>query len=111
MKISEITIDDLKAYSHVYITDDDNLFTIILASVINYISSYTGLPLVAPPDDPNTTDVNESDVPILDDYEDLTMAVFVLANDMYDNRIYNVDRAEINPIVSSILGMHSVNLL
>ena len=103
MKISEVTIEDLKAYSHVYIEDDDNLFTLILASVKNYIASYTGVPLSVP--------VGSDPVPTLDDYEDLTIALFVLSNDLYDNRIYNVDRAEINPLVSSILGMHSINLL
>ena|ERR1700752_4489609 len=104
MKISEVTIEDLKAYSHVYIDDDDALFTNILASVKMYISSYTGLPLTQPPNIPDP-------VPLVDDFEDLTMALFVLANDLYDNRIYNVDGSDINPIISTILGMHSVNLL
>ena len=103
MKIFEVTIEDLKAYSHVYISDDDDLFTIILASAKAYISAHTGLPLSIPPDTEPTKTV--------DDCEDLTIALFVLCNDLYDNRIYNVNDQDVNPLISAMLGMHSVNLL
>jgi len=47
----------------------------------------------------------------LDNYEEITHVVFVLCQDMYDNRSYYVDKNNINNMVSSILGMHSKNLL
>ncbi|UWG96786.1 hypothetical protein LPY66_18195 [Dehalobacter sp. DCM] len=47
----------------------------------------------------------------LDAYEDFVIAVYVLCQDMYDNRSFYVDKNNINRVVDSILGMHSVNLL
>lgn len=38
-------------------------------------------------------------------------AIFCLVADMYDVRAYSVANDRINPVVSGILGMHSVNLL
>lgn len=105
MKISEVTISNLKEYAHVYHNEDDNLFTAILVACKNYISKYTGLPLV---DDPTSTDVVEDNC---DTHEDLTIALFVLANEMYDNRIYTVENNKINTVIKSILDMHSINLL
>lgn len=106
MKISEVTILDLKSYANVFHTEDDNLFSAILIACKSYISNYTGLPLV---DDPLTTDVIEANC---DQHEDLTIALMVLANDMYDNRVYVVDKdSGVNRVIKAILDMHSVNLL
>lgn len=103
MKISEVTIDDLKEYAHVYHNEDDNLFTSILAACKSYISSYTGLPLV--PDPENGV------IKTVDDHEDLTVALFVLSNELYDNRTYLVDNDKANIVIKSILDMHSTNLI
>lgn len=94
MKISEVTIQQLKEYCRVDSTDEDMLFTSILAATKSYIKSYTGL-----------TDVQ------IDTKLDLTIALYVLAADMYDNRQYSVDNTKVNVTTKSILDMHSINLL
>jgi hypothetical protein len=70
-----------------------------------FISSYTGLPLV---DDPLTTDVVEDNC---DNYEDLTVALFVIVADMYDNRSMIVESDKLNFVIRTILDSHSVNLV
>lgn len=94
MKISEVTINDLKEYAVVSHTLDDKLFSHILAASKAYIKGYTGL-----------------DETALDEKEDLTIALMILCNEMYDNREYTVDNDKANKVVNSILDMHSVNLL
>ncbi|MCM3763449.1 head-tail connector protein [Neobacillus niacini] len=94
MKISEVKINDLKDYAHVYHNEDDKVFDAILAACKSYISGYTGL----------TTEK-------MDTKEDLTIALKVLANEMYDNRSFSVENDKINPVIKSILDMHSINLL
>jgi uncharacterized phage protein (predicted DNA packaging) len=94
MRISEVTISDLKQYANVYHSDDDGLFAQILTASKSYIRSYTGL----------------SDE-LMDSNEDLTLALYVLSNDLYDNRAYNIESSKANLVVESILSMHSINLL
>lgn len=94
MKISEVTIDELKEYANVDHNLDDKLFTNILAASKSYIKSYTGL-----------------DETSLDKKEDLTIALMILCNEMYDNRAYTVENDKANKVVNSILDMHSINLL
>lgn len=94
MKISEVTIGTLKEYAHVYHDEDDTLFDAILIGCKHYIKGYTGLS-----DD------------LMDTKEDLTIALQVLSNEMYDNRTYTVENDKVNMVVKSILDMHSINLL
>lgn len=94
MKISKINITDIKNYLHVYHNEDDNLITAILVASKGFVKNYTGL----------STDM-------MDMYEELSMAVFVLASELYDNRIYTVENDSVNPVIKAILDMHSVNLL
>ncbi len=94
MKISEVTIDDLKEYANVDHDYDNNIFSNILLSSKSYIKSYTGL--------------NEEQI---DSKEELTIALMILCNEMYENRIYTVENDKVNKIVNSILDMHSINLL
>ena len=94
-KVSEITVEDLKTYLRISddLSDDDKKFLkTILNSSINYIKNNTGI------DD-------------VDKYSDLVIVVFVLCQDMYDNRILYVDKNNVNKVVSSILGQHDNNLL
>jgi hypothetical protein len=105
MKISEITINDLKDYARVDHIEDDTLFNAILIACKSYISNYTGLPLL---DDPSTTDVVENNC---DAHEDLTIALFILSNELYDNRSFTVQDNKVNVVIKSILDMHSINLL
>lgn len=96
MKISEITIQDLMNYAR----EDNNeaevikTFEAILIACKSYIKGYTGL-----------TDAQ------MDTKEDLTIALQVLANDMYDNRAMTVQNDKVNTVIKSILDMHSINLL
>lgn len=94
MKISKVTIQELKEYAHVYHDEDDTLFTSILPACKSYIRNYTGL-----------TDDQ------MDTKEDMTMALFVLSNELYDNRTFTVQDNKVNTVIKSILDMHSVNLL
>lgn len=94
MKISEVTITDLKEYANVDHDYDNNIFSSILLSSKSYIKSYTGL--------------NEEQI---DSKEELTIALMILCNEMYENRIYTVENDKVNKIVNSILDMHSINLL
>lgn len=94
MKISEVTIYDLKEYANVDHDYDNNIFRNILLSSKSYIKSYTGL--------------NEEQI---DSKEELTIALMILCNEMYENRIYTVENDKVNKIVNSILDMHSINLL
>lgn len=94
MKISEVTIEHLKNYAHVTHDADDEMFTAILAASRSYIQSYTGL-----------------STELLDTHEDLTIALMVLSNELYENRLYMVEGSSINRVVTTILNMHSTNLL
>lgn len=94
-KVSEITVEDLKTYLRIsddLSNDDKKFLKTILNSSINYIKNNTGI------DD-------------VDKYSDLVIVVFVLCQDMYDNRTLYVDKNNVNKVASSILGQHDNNLL
>jgi hypothetical protein len=95
MKLSQVQISDLKQYANVYHNADDNLFSVILTAGKTFITTYTGLPLY----------------PDCDNFEDLTIALFVLCNEMYDVRDFTVDNVKVNFVVKQILDSHSVNYL
>ena len=96
MQVSKITPHELAKYAHEDETDQDviSTFTLIFSAVKAYIKGYTGL----------------SDEQ-LDTKEDISIAVFVLANEMYENRIFTVKDNNVNKVIQSILDMHSINLL
>lgn len=94
MKISEITIEHLKDYLHVYHDEDNELLTAILIASKAFVKNYTGLSSER-----------------LDISDDLSMAVFILSAELYDNRTYTVENNNVNPVIQAILNMHSVNLL
>jgi hypothetical protein len=103
MLISDVSISDLKQYANVYHDEDNNLFTTILAAGKQFISTYTGLPLEPDP----TNGITES----VDSHEDLTIALMVLSNSMYDERAFIVDNTKLNFVIKQILDSHSVNYL
>ena len=95
MKVSEITVD----YIAEYIRVDTNVIDlreleVMLNAAKAFIRNYTGL-----------TDTE------IDEHEDISIAVYVLCEDMYDNRSYYVDKSNLNKVVETILGMHCINLL
>lgn len=95
-KVSDITTQDIAEYIRVddLTADENNTLKTILQVSKNFISSYTGL-----------TDEQ------IDKHPDFVIVVFVLCQDMYDNRTLYVDNSNLNKVVDTILGMHSVNLL
>ena len=94
MKISDISLETVKDYLKVENDIEDRLIDNILTASKNYVKNYTGL-----------TDEE------IDKKEDITLAVLVLANEMYSNREYTVEKNILNPVITSILDMHSMNLL
>lgn len=94
MKISDVTVEIIKQYANIYHNEDDNLISSILTAAKSYIKNYTGL---------SDEQMNQK--------EDLTIALMVLCNDMYDNRAFTVEDSKVNSVIKSILDMHSINLL
>lgn len=94
--ISQITPNDLADYLRICEVTEDDLATLatLLGVAKDYVSKYTGQTLAK-----------------LDTLKDVIIVVFLLVQDMYDNRALYVDSANVNKVVESILGLHSVNLL
>ena len=112
-KVSEIDATYLASYLRIEsptTAQTDELET-MLASAIGYMESYTGLPKVAPTDDVETTDVDESDVDHLDNHAEFMIAVCVLVQNQYDNRSFYKDKGQVEAVVQSILGLHRNNLI
>ena len=93
-KVSEITVSSLADYLRLteLSQDEENTLNNMLNIAINFIKNYTG-----------QTD--------LDQFNDLVAVVFVLVQDMYDNRALYVDKSSINQFIQSALSLHQVNLL
>ena len=93
-KVSDITAEDLADYIRIIDYTEDDLQTLnnLLNVATTFISNYTG-----------RTE--------LDDYKDFVIVVCILVQDMWDNRTLYVDKNNLNKVVATILGMHSVNLL
>jgi uncharacterized phage protein (predicted DNA packaging) len=95
-KVSDITVEDLADYLRIdeLTEDESNALSTMLEAAKSYIQHYTG-----------RTDEE------LDNYADIVIVALVLVQDMYDNRTLYVDSSNVNTVVQSILGMHSINLL
>ena len=96
-KVSEITIKDVADYIRAY--DNESDIETYLNIAKSYISSYTGIPV--------TSKEGES----LDDFPDFVIVVYILCQDMYDNRSMYVNSGNINKVVQTILDMHTKNYL
>lgn len=96
-KVSEITAQDVADYLRIaeLTQDDENFITSTISVAIDYILKYTGI----------------ADAETLDTYNDMVIVVFVLCQDMYDNRAMYVDNSNLNKVVENILGLHQRNLL
>lgn len=102
MKVSEITTSNIAEYLKLGTDEytDDELGPLLVVAK-NFISNYTGIPIMS----------TDTTIKTLDDYEDFYIVVMVLCQDMYDNRTLYVDKNNLNRVVETILGMHSTNLL
>lgn len=95
-KVSEITTEILAEYLRLSEVSEDDKVSLsnLLGIAKSFIESYTG----------HTEEE-------LDNYQDFVVVVFVLVQDMWDNRTLYVDKTNLNKVVDTILGMHSVNYL
>ena len=103
MKVSEITVNDIANYlrlSEISEEDKKNI-ELFLNIAKNYIENYTGIPQKS----------ENAEDEILDTYSDFVIVVYVLCQDMYDNRTMYVDGKNINNTVKTILDMHTRNNL
>ena len=98
MVVSDITVKNLADYLKLDYSSLTAEEILELAAFLNaaetFIVDYTGLTLSQ-----------------IDEHESLTVAIYVLVQDMYDNRTYYVDKNNLNRVVSMILDMNSINLL
>ena len=98
MRMSEITVENLINYLRLSNeeTEEKEMSEIktFLEIAKEFIYSYTGLT----PEE-------------ADNHEDFTIAVYVLVQDMYDNRCFYIDKSNLNKVVETILNMHRINLL
>ena len=93
-KVSEITVQNLADYLRIsdLTPEDETLLKTLMNVSKSFITKYTG-----------RTD--------LDKFPDFVIVVYLLVQDMYDNRTMYVDKGNFNQTVQTILGMHSINLL
>lgn len=102
-KVSQITATDIANYIRLAeVSDDDKKeLETYLNIAKSYISNYTGIAITS----------DEEGVETLDDYTDFIIVVYILCQDMYDNRTMYVDKNSINKVVQTILDMHTRNNL
>lgn len=95
-KVSDIEVEDIADYLRIdELTEaDKQTLNNLLGIAKTYIESYTGR--------------SEQE---LDNYQDFVIVALALVQGMYDNRTMFVDSTNLNTVVETILGMHSVNLL
>mgnify|MGYP000551556171 FL=1 len=103
MKVSEITVNDIANYLRLSEISEEEKKNIELFLNIarNYIENYTGIPQKSEDEKAET----------LDTYPDFIIVVYVLCQDMYDNRVMYVDGKNINNSIKTILDMHTRNNL
>ena len=92
MKMTEITLEDIKSYLRVDGDDEDTFISAALEASRQYIRTYTA-----------------QDDEFLDTCADIPMAVFALCADMYDVRQATVNNDKANPLVRQILDSYSRN--
>lgn len=98
MTFSEITVNDIILKLRLIETELTQKELDDLADILNearqFVISYTGLTAAE-----------------CDQYTDFCHAVFVLCQDLYDDRSFYVDKNNVNKVVQSILDMHSKNYI
>lgn len=98
MKVSEITNKELADYlilEYEDLTDGEKTELDTLLGISKaFIKGYTGL--------------KDEEI---DTHEDFIIVVYILVQDMHDNRTLYIEKNNLNKVVDTILGMHSVNLL
>lgn len=103
-KVSDITIQDVANYLKLDDYEESEIET-YLNIAKNYISNYTGIPEI------DEDEEDDEEIETLDSYADFVIVVYVLCQDMHDNRCMYVDKSNINKTVQTILDMHTRNYL
>ena len=105
-KVSDITVENIANYLRLTEVSEEEKkeLNTYLKIAKNYISNYTGIPEKL---DWNADDEAET----LNTYPDFIIVVYILCQDMYDNRTMYVDSKNINNTVKTILDMHTRNNL
>ena len=93
-RVSDITVNTVAEFIRLDGMDatEERQLSTFLEVAKDYIKNYTGI------DD-------------LDEYKDFIIVVYILCQDMYDNRVMYVDGKSINRTVQTILDMHTRNNL
>lgn len=94
MKVSELTLDIIKQYLRIDGNDDDVLLEMLLASSIQYCTSYMGC--------------TKED---LEKYDDVTTVILALISDSYEVRQFTTSTVTLNPIMQGVLDLHCSNFL
>lgn len=94
VRLSGVTLDDVKNYIRVLDDEDDRIISDIMAAAKGYILSYTNLTAEQ-----------------ADEHPEMVIALKCLCADMYDVRTASVSSEKENPIVRNILNMHRRNLV
>lgn len=102
MKVSEIAVSNVVEYLKLESGEytETGIQTLIETAKV-FIQGYTGIPITS----------TDTTIKTLDNYEDFYIVVMVLCQDMHDNRSLYIDKNNLNKVVETILGMHSINLL
>ena len=92
MKVSNITYNEIADYIRLTeVSESDiTLLTNLIEIAKAFIKENTG-------------------VEDLDTFDDFVIVIFILCQDMYDNRTLYVDKSDLNKVVEIILGMQTVN--
>lgn len=94
-RVSDITAQDVADYIRLDAdVTDENTLNIIIGIAKTFVKNYTGR--------------SEEE---MDNIQDFVICVLILCQDMWDNRTLYVDKSNLNKVIETILGLHSVNLL
>jgi hypothetical protein len=97
-KVSEITNKELVDYLRLEYADLSDTQKTELDTLLGvskaFIASYTGLA-----------------AEVIDTYPEFVIVIYILVQDMHNNRTLYIDENKANKVVETILGMHSINLL
>ena len=94
MKLSEVSLDDIKEFCGVTGNDSDKVLEMLKSSAVSYIKGVTAL-----------------DEKQMDELPELTLAALTLINEGFINRTMSVDSNAVNPFAENILAMHRRNLI
>lgn len=102
-KVSDITYENIADYIRLDVVDKKEMFELqtYLKIAKEYVSNYTGIPIES----------TDKTIKNLDDYPDFIIVIYILCQDMYDNRSIYVDTKNLNKVVQSVLDMHCRNNL